>query len=225
MRSLHEQRDGKDSSPAAELNLLSEMERTPEATQRSLAKQMGVSLGLTNLVVRNVARKGYVRVLQAGWRRRFYALTPAGLIRQIQLTLGYVNPFGGDYQHVKLLLRNELESQSLNAESRVAMYGDGDFGQLVYLGLRDLGIDEIDIFGPGNMPDAKFVGMPVQDVSTLRAEEYDRVVVARLGSIGPILADLNAQGVPSEKLVSLFQLDSQPANPIADPGLDGVESR
>lgn len=45
-----------------DLILLTELERDGAVTQRSLAIKLGVALGLTNLYVKRLARKGYVKV-------------------------------------------------------------------------------------------------------------------------------------------------------------------
>ena len=69
---------------------------------------------------------------------------------------------------------------ALNEESRIALYGPNEFAELVYLGLKELKIEEIDIFGP-NAADAQgFLGMPVRELSALEHDEYDRVIIAVL---------------------------------------------
>ena len=78
MRSQNERRNLLQPSNYRELQLLSEIETDPEVTQRQLSTRMGIALGLTNVLLRNLAQKGYVRATQAGWKRWIYALTPDG---------------------------------------------------------------------------------------------------------------------------------------------------
>src|SRR4051812_36909468 len=47
-------------------------------TQRSLARQMGVAVGLTNLLIRRLVGKGYVRIANMGAKHVRYLMTPAG---------------------------------------------------------------------------------------------------------------------------------------------------
>src|SRR5690349_8524957 len=47
-------------------------------TQRSLANDLGVALGLTNLLVRRLVAKGYVKVSGIGTRHIRYLMTTAG---------------------------------------------------------------------------------------------------------------------------------------------------
>ena len=192
----------------AELGVLAEVWRDPETTQRSLGRRLGISLGLTNHLVRKLVGKGYVRVVKSNWRRRFYAVTPKGMVQKVRLTLGYVGNFLGDYQNVKLILREELSPLALHKESRIAIYGPGDFGELVYLAVRDLGIEEVDVFGANGAGGARFLGRPVRDVADPAHARDDRVHVADL--LGPARGRARPReaGVPSESIVTFFALPS-----------------
>ena len=167
-----------------ELQLLSEIEGNPELTQRQMAGRIGIALGLTNVMLRNLAQKGYVRATQAGWKRWVYALTPEGFSHKFKLTIAYVHRVMDHYQTVRQTLREQLAPLALNEESRVAICGTGEFAELVYLGLKELGIDEIDVYAARVNGDSKFLGMPIREASTLQQYEYDQVVVAMLGPLG-----------------------------------------
>ena len=209
MRSKSEQIDAVEDDPARELMLLSEVQDSPETSQRHLAQQLGVSLGLTNLLLRNLSRKGYVRITQAGWRRWLYALTPAGFSRKVQLVVAYIGRFMDQYRMIRRSLREELDTLSLHAESRVAIYGTSEFAELVYLGLREFSIEEVKIFDTGVQNGRRFLGMPVQDVATLRPDQYDRVMVAILEDVQTRSLELRDLGVTPKQLVTLFANDSQ----------------
>ena len=47
-------------------------------TQRSLSDELGVALGLANLLVRRLVGKGYVRMAGMGTRHVSYLMTPTG---------------------------------------------------------------------------------------------------------------------------------------------------
>ena len=207
MRSRTEHKDP-DRRSEPELSVLAEVWRTPETTQRSLGRSVGISLGLTNHLVRKLVSKGYVRVVKANWRRRFYAITPRGMLQKARLTLGYVSNFLDDYRSVKLILREELSSLSLHKESRIAIYGPGNFGELVYLAVRDLGIEEVEVFGASSQANASFLGMPVQDLADLKPETYDRVLVAELEEVEEARSALRDLGVAPESIVTFFALPS-----------------
>ena len=189
--------------------MLSEVDRTSDATQRDLSRRVGIALGLTNVLLRSLAQKGYVRVTQAGWKRWLYTLTPAGFSRKIRLTVAYIDRTLEHYQNVRQSLRDQLEPLSLHEESRVAIYGTGMFAELIYLGLREMRIEEIDIFGSDGTVGSMFLGMPVQDVAGLRPELYDRVVIAILQHGETNDMELPDLGLAPGKIVTLFTEGNQ----------------
>ena len=203
MRSQNEHHGPIEESTYRELLLLSEVEGKPEATQRELSQQVGIALGLTNVMLRNLAQKGYLRATQAHWKRWLYVLTPEGFSHKIRLTVSYIHRVLDHYQNVRQTLREQLEPLALNAESRVAIYGTGDFAELVYLGLRDLDIENIDAFGTKDPP-GRFLGMPVHDLATLQPAQYDRVVVAVLADWEAPYKEIQKRGVAREDMITFF---------------------
>lgn len=187
-----------------ELEILSELEDTPDITQRELSKRVGIALGLTNLLVRNLTKKGYLRVSQATWKRRLYTLTPEGFSHKIRLMTGYVNRFLHDYSKVRQSLRVQLDSLPLNLESRIALYGSGEFAELVYLGLREFGVDEIAVYRENGTDSGKFLGIQIQALSDLDSDSYDWVIVGQLHGLDSFRTRLEDQGVAKEKLVTFF---------------------
>ena len=214
MRSKREHQDSGEDLSYRELRLLSEVYDTPQASQRDLSRRLGIALGLTNALMRSLAEKGYVRVTHATWKRWLYALTPAGFTRKIQLTVGYIHRFVDHYQKVRQTLREELEPLDLNAESRVAIYGTGELAELVYMGLRDTGIEEIDIFTPRDSVDGKFLGMLVKHSASLSPTDYDRVIIASLAGVEGRREELALLGVPREKIVTLLSEATEGSNGV-----------
>ena len=204
MRSQHEQQDAVESSTYRELQLLSQVDENPDATQRQLSLQVGIALGLTNVLLRNLVQKGYVKVSKATWKRRLYTLTPDGFSRRIRLMVDYVHKVLGHYQGVRQTLREQLEPLALNEESRVAIYGTGEFAELVYLGLKELSIEEIDVFDFKATDGRRFLGMPVRHIETIQGDLYDRVIVAYLEQSPTVMAGLQNQGVSTDQLVKFF---------------------
>lgn len=204
MSSLNEQQDSSEVPVARELRLLDEVEESPDITQRELSKRVGIALGLTNILLRNLAQKGYVRVAQATWKRRLYTLTPEGFSHRIRLMVAYVHQVLDHYQGVRQTLREQLEPLALNEESRVAIYGTGEIAELIYLGLKELSIEEIEVFDVDPRPGNRFLGMPVQNVGTLQSNSFDRVVVAFLKPSAMDISELEERGVSPEQAVYFF---------------------
>ena len=202
MRSLSEPEPINADQVERELLLLDEVSRDAEITQRQLSKRAGLSLGLTNIVLRNLTQKGYIRITQAGWKRWLYNLTPKGISHKVRLTVSYISRVMDDFDRVRHTLAEQLDPLGLNEESSIAIVGSSEFAELVFLGLKDHGIDEIDVFGPGG---GKFLGMPVREIESLVSDRYDWVLLAILDDASESREGLLNQGVSDDKMVSFFR--------------------
>ena len=212
MRSRNEHSDLTDQAIYRELRLLSEVNIGPNVSQRNLSRRLGIALGLTNVLLKNMAEKGYVRITQAGWKRWLYTLTPRGLSRKIRLTVAYVNRFLDHYRAVRQTLREELALLSLNPESRVALFGTGEFAELVYICIKELGIEDVEIYSQTVPFGQRFLGHQIKNIDTLQSDNYDRILLADLSREKENETGLLLIGVPPEKLVHLFSGD--PTLPI-----------
>lgn len=72
-----------------EFSLIQEISRKPERTQRDLSQSLGLSLGMTNLLIQRLARKGYIKVTQLDWKRTQYLLTLKGAMEKARKTYNY----------------------------------------------------------------------------------------------------------------------------------------
>ncbi|MBI4677684.1 MAG: winged helix-turn-helix transcriptional regulator [Elusimicrobia bacterium] len=72
-----------------EFCLIREISRNPALTQRELSSEVGLSLGMTNLLIRRLARKGYVKTTQLTWNKVQYILTPKGMMEKARKSFDY----------------------------------------------------------------------------------------------------------------------------------------
>jgi len=204
MRSRDEHQKGLESNSYRELRLLEEVEGTPDLSQRKLAHQLGIALGVANILVRNHAKRGYIRITRLGWRRWAYVLTPAGMARKISLTFAYIEGFVDHYRRVRSLLRDDLSGLTLSTESRVAILGTSELAELAYLALRDLGISDIDVFDRDSSGE-RFLGNLVPGLENMVPESYSKVLIADSGDTDELRDSLLARGVGGPQIVELLR--------------------
>ena len=186
-----------------ELRLLEEVDVTPETSQRYLANRLGIALGVANLLVKNLAKKGYIRATRAGWKRWVYNLTPAGVGRKAHLTVEYVERVLDHHRRVRAILREGIGAAGLDPESRLAIYGTSELAELMYLALRDMGVTRIDFFD--RRGGQTFLGTSVRDLATIESGEYKKVMVAFSSSIEERCEELHASGVTTSQMITLLQ--------------------
>ena len=63
-----------------DMHLLNEVTQTPDVTQRDLSQRIGVALGLTNLLLRRLVKKGYIKISGTTRSRLRYLITPQGIL-------------------------------------------------------------------------------------------------------------------------------------------------
>ena len=83
------------------LGLLSAVEADSGITQRTLASELGVALGLTNSYFKKCIDKGLVKIQQVPANRYAYYLTPRGFSEKSRLTAEYLNSSFSFYRRAK----------------------------------------------------------------------------------------------------------------------------
>src|SRR6187549_2630640 len=120
-----------------DLQLLEALEHESTITQRMLATRLGIALGLTNLYLKRLIRKGYVKCVTVSPNRLIYSLTPKGMARKARLTYEFMKYSLDFYRDARQHLRRSL-AQAVAQQTRIAMYGTGDAAELVFLLVRDM---------------------------------------------------------------------------------------
>jgi len=73
------------------LGLLESVERDGAQSQRKLASELGIALGLVNAYLKRCVKKGLLKVSEAPARRYAYYLTPQGFAEKSKLTVDYLS--------------------------------------------------------------------------------------------------------------------------------------
>ncbi|NUR53739.1 MAG: winged helix-turn-helix transcriptional regulator [Acidobacteria bacterium] len=69
--------------------ILTQVEAGTAHSQRSLARSTGIALGLTNLLLKRLVRKGLVRISRVQRNRVKYLITPAGIAEKARMSRAY----------------------------------------------------------------------------------------------------------------------------------------
>lgn len=143
------------------LRLLDALDRDPNLTQRRMADDFGVALGLVNAYLKRCVKKGLVKISDVPARRYAYYLTPSGFAEKARLTRTYLS-------HSFTFFRNaRREGGELIAESlmrgftRIALIGDGDLAEIMVLCASDAPVVLVGVIAPGSAPGTTLVGLPV----------------------------------------------------------------
>jgi DNA-binding MarR family transcriptional regulator len=175
-------------------------------SQRALSDRLGVALGLTNLLLKRLARKGCIKVVEfprkpAARKRLRYLLTPKGIAEKTRLTYEHMSYSLGLYRRARQVLRDSLSHLPGQGVKRIALCGVGEPAELAYLTLKEFGLEPVGVFASD--ADGHFLGFPVQPIADLRNADLDGIVVATFDRSHPYLVELARLDIPPTKILPL----------------------
>ena len=87
------------------LSILRSFHNNPEASQRELANNLDVSLGKLNYLVKELVKKGFVKIQNFKKSEKkssyFYVITPQGISQKIKLTQSFMKRKMKEYEELK----------------------------------------------------------------------------------------------------------------------------
>jgi DNA-binding MarR family transcriptional regulator len=187
-----------------DLLLLTELERDGTVTQRSLAVKLGVALGLTNLYVKRLARKGYIKITTIPSHRVRYLITPQGFAEKSRLTYLYMQYSLAHYRDMRARLRDTLSRAARDGVKRVVIYGTGELAEMAYLSLREMGMILV-----GFVDDRQqdfFLSYPVWRSEILVGWEFDAILLADIEQTAAQKENLDRHHIPDGKVLMLGSL-------------------
>jgi DNA-binding MarR family transcriptional regulator len=192
-----------------DLEILTAIEEGLPLTQRALAERLGVALGLCNLYLKRLARKGYIKIVEfprkpAARKRLRYLLTPRGMAEKTRLTYEHMAYSLNLYRRARRTLRQSLDGLADRGAKRIALCGVGEAAEVAYLTLRELGFEPVGVFAHDSVGQP-FLGYTVHALAGLATEEFDVVVVATFDRPEPVLTELGQLGVAPSRIVTLRQ--------------------
>ena len=118
---------------AITLGVLDAVHDNASISQRSLASELGIALGLTNAYIRRCVRRGLVKVSQAPANRYAYYLTPKGFAEKSRLTARFLTSSFGLYRRARQQCDELLAAAVARRWQRVALFGVGDVAEVALL--------------------------------------------------------------------------------------------
>jgi DNA-binding MarR family transcriptional regulator len=116
-----------------DLVLLEHLEQNPDATQATLATQLGVAVGTINWHLKRLIDKGYVKARRVERRKLRYVITPEGLALRARLTLDYIQTSFRLYRLVRERSLLALDEVSEAGYARIYLEGEGDVADICRL--------------------------------------------------------------------------------------------
>ena len=180
--------------------ILEEISEDKSLTQRKLSKKLGIALGLTNLYLKRLIKKGYIMVDTMPKNRIIYNLTPKGITEKSKLTYEYMKYSFNFYKDLRLRLNKVLLAIEEEKAHKIVFYGAGEIAEIAYLSLQETRLNLVAIVDDFKVGKS-FFGKKVEPAEFVADIVYDRVIVAALASKERIYKKALELGVAEEKLI------------------------
>lgn len=155
------------SDPAILLDLLAAVERDEAHSQRTLAGELGVALGLANAYLRRCVRKGWIKVREAPARRFLYYVTPTGFAEKARLTAEYLSASFDLFRTARGQCDALIEDCQRRGWRRLVLVGTGDMAEIAALSALGSDVEIVAVVAGGPSNQTHLAGLPV--VATLAA--------------------------------------------------------
>ena len=161
------------------LSLLNSVESDGARSQRRIAAELGIALGLVNAYLKRCVKKGLVKVHDAPARRYAYYLTPQGFAEKSRLTVQYLSYSFSFFRHAKQDCARVFEAAKANGFDRLLLAGRSDLAEIAILCAVEGSVTIVAMVDPSGGP-AKFVGVDVVAAYADVVGAFDAVVITDL---------------------------------------------
>jgi DNA-binding MarR family transcriptional regulator len=142
------------------LGLLSSVEMDGARSQRRMAAELGIALGLVNAYLKRCVKKGLVKVNDAPARRYAYYLTPQGFAEKSRLTVQYLSDSFSFFRKSKSDCTRLFEEAAARGLNRLVLAGKSDLAEIAILCAVEAGATVVAIVDPLS-EDSRFVSVEV----------------------------------------------------------------
>jgi DNA-binding MarR family transcriptional regulator len=172
-------RDDEPDNARIVLGLLESVERDGAQSQRKLASDLGIALGLVNAYLKRCVKKGLLKMGQAPARRYAYYLTPHGFAEKSRLTVEYLSSSFSFFRRAREDCAAVLKVAHGRGWNRVVLAGVSDLAEIATICALEQGITIVAVVD-AKSPIEKFVGAPVVKSIAAVPGGFDAVIVTDL---------------------------------------------
>ena len=131
------------------LELLQAIDSKDDISQRHLAQEMGVALGLANSYLKRCVKKGLIKMKTAPANRYLYYLTPHGFAEKARLTGEFLSTSLALFRQSGDVYADVLSECLANANHRVLFAGVSDLTEIAYMRSLQCEVEVLGVFQAG----------------------------------------------------------------------------
>ena len=145
-------------------------------SQRRIASELGVALGLVNAYLKRCVKKGLVKVSQAPTRRYAYYLTPHGFAEKSRLTVEYLSSSFSFFRLAKAECVQVFATAKARNFQNLVLCGCSDLAEIAILSAIESGISVVAVVDPDAVV-SSFAGKDIVPSFDVISVPFDAVIV------------------------------------------------
>jgi len=207
---------GSDRQSQLTLELLQAIDQKDDISQRHLAQEMGVALGLANSYLKRCVKKGWVKMTTAPANRYLYYVTPTGFAEKARLTadffttsLALFRQSGDEYSRV-------FAQCSEAGSRRILLGGLSDLTEIAVMRSMQSDVHVVGIYQPNSQRN-EFFGVPVHS-KRIECDSFDTIVMTSMEQTRELAQELEEVYGIDKLLIPAMLLNMNYRNPTKADG-------
>jgi DNA-binding MarR family transcriptional regulator len=184
------------------MNVLAALERGKVHSQRDLARELGIALGLTNAYVKKCVQRGYIiptdTIGAAMTRTSPYALTPKGYLEKNRLTARFLRSSLTLYTEARTACRDQIQAALQNGYDGFIFTGRGILSEIALLTLLEFDHIRTAVYVDDGSTEAFLQQPVVHDLS--RIGKTDVVMFTEINHPLDVYRSIRAQ-LPTDRIL------------------------
>ena len=173
------------------LGVLSAVSDNSRVTQRMLANELGIALGLVNSYLKRCVRKGYIKVRQVPKNRFAYYLTPEGFYEKSRLTAEFLSQSLKFYRIARNQCTEHLEACVANGWHSIIFVGSGDLAEIGAICAQNYQVEVLGVLSPDGAASAVPGQRALSDLDDLK--KADAVIFTDMQASPDLLREVEAR--------------------------------
>ena len=140
-----------------EHRLLDALSRDGGLSQRQVARETGLSLGMVNLVLRRLVKTGAIKVVSLNGRTARYLLTPAGAAEKTRRAYEYLHRTVDTFRDLRVRIDKLIAQLHAEGAREFLIYGEGEVADIAELCLARTTLADLSYRRDSGEPPADYV--------------------------------------------------------------------
>ena len=184
------------------LKILEKFDKDNTSSQRDIAQELNISLGLVNSFIKRLAKKGYFKITHLPKNRLRYIMTPKGVTEKSRLTYEYIQYSYNFYKNARQKLRDLYSDLERKGLKRIVFYGASDLAEIAYLSLQETNLELVAVVDDEKVG-KKFMRFAVAGPVILGSVAHDVILITSINSTQIILRNIAAMGISPQDVVQI----------------------